>query len=372
MIKVGRSQYGMFSRDRKAAQLFKLPRYLRDLSLLRARFTDTETHCFNQLDTTNDTTWVACQNRGSWFASAPSNPQNFDTMRAATSSRLGVDPNTGFPDSDLYFVMASQAWSGRFTNQGTAPADVTYWICYPRRDVSKATSFRTPLSYGSTTSPNRPDLLHDGWVDYAAETGAGGVWDQTVDGTVTNISGAAAGSAIQDQTPYNAKNWCSLFKMSRPRRFILGLGETKVIKLTDFRSKTVASKKYGLSDGDGISDNFYYLRDNGPILLFRVTGAPGHDELQVDSTMNDQDLQPQSMLYSVTCMVQKHYDALIPTVYDSSPMKLRLGGTGSGGTWTGGTGFTGTTPFNTVALAANEAKLETRLPGAPTEVAFNT
>lgn len=342
-----------------------------------AVITDTETHCFNFLDTTNDTTWLASQNTGSWFASSPSSPLSFANFLAAYADRLGIDPTAAAgEDAQAHVVIGKQSWRSIFTNQGSMPAEVTYWVCYPRRDVPTATSFRTPLSYGSATTTVMPDLLYDGFTDYKNEFAAGQTWDNTVYGTVTSLAGGATGTNpaqnAKDMTPYLAKNWCSLFKLSRPRRFILGLGESKRINLTDMRSKSISLNRFGLSDGDSIPDNFYYLRDNGPILLFHVKAAPAHDELQVDSTMYDQDLQPQAGLYSVTCMVDKSYDLFFPTIYDNRPMKMRMGGVGSSATYLGATGFTGPTPFNTIALAANESKLETRLPVAPTEVAFNT
>jgi len=292
--------------------------------------TDTQVMSLNRYDVTLDTI-----NQQSYSSFASSCPTHMDQW-IALANNMRADSSAA-TQSDKVYVKSTEV-ACEFKNENAQPCELDVWVFYPRRDIP------VPATVGSTYSPlptlatiggtGQPPLLRWGLENEAAEANA------------LLYSGAGYDLAARDTTPFQSTQWCMTMRATktRPRHFTLQGGQSVKLKLTDWHSKVVSMGKYGLFDGTTIAANYHYLKDNGPLILFRVRGCQIHNEALVTGTNNNTNFGVAYGAYSVSASMQYKHNLIVPMTYsyaDDLPKKVRM--------QTGAFGFTSTAPYNTIA-----------------------
>jgi len=165
-------------------------------------------------------------------------------------------------DGDIPFYLTRAQCKLIFKCQTQQCAELDFWKCYPRRDIS--------VTWDANPFGGSPPMLVNGFTNQTAE-------DKVA---------ATVGYDDWDATPFMSRDWVNTFKLRKAGHKVLGPGQELAVKLPrGWRSKKVHPWRDGVNPAGAITgpannyaNRYYWMRKQGPIILVRARGCLVHDQ----------------------------------------------------------------------------------------------
>lgn len=188
----------------------------------------------------------------------------------------------------------------RMKNNFQQKADITVWECFPRNDIPLWTYDSAGVQQTThSVLGKEPAMLTQGWLeaDNATMTNIG-----SAQNNATNLPG------WNDQSPFQASSWCSIFKIKKHGRRTLNPGEEWIIT-HHAKSQSISKEAMALLTGQLACANTYsIMRRGGSVLLVRVQGTTIHDESKSAPPLVDSNLNAVPGMYNIDITFRRTFD----------------------------------------------------------------